>query len=185
MGPILYTAIAVAFFAAGGSEARREPTYRGRTAAEWAPLLSDRHDGTRLEAISAVLAIGRDTDINPLLPEVTPLLSDGTPLIRMRAARWFALVRKDRRVVDIALRALSDDAGEYVVWTEAVQALATMGPGAKYAVPRLRTLAEQEEQFEKDHGPPAGARGEFLRVLRRAIDAIEPPEGGEPRKPGE
>lgn len=159
--------------AAPAAAARREPTYKGHTAEDWAPLLADRHDGTRLEAMTAILAIGKDTDTDKLLADVTPLLDDPVPMIRLRAARWFAAVRQDARAMKVALDALSDEAAEYAAWVEAVRALEALGPKADYALPRLKTLYEHELEYEHQHGPQEGPRGEFLRALPRAIEAIE------------
>jgi hypothetical protein len=151
-----------------------EATYQGRTAKEWAALLNDKDKPTRLHAMTAVLAIGKDADTNEIMPKVLPLLDDPDPYVCAKAARWVSLVNQDPRALKAAKRTyaigIKPDRRGLEIILDSLETFGQMGWAAKDMLPILESRFEKLRNLES--AISSKDPSEETKVTKRVIDAI-------------
>jgi hypothetical protein len=154
------------------------PTYKGKPAAEWAKLLADRDDDTRLEAITALVSIGKPKDEPKVVTEATaakvvPLLDDANALIRAKACRWLAEATRDPKVVKVAAGILSDGKSPAWACADAAKSLESLGAAAREARPAIERQLAAISELGFDVSDPKEPRTQEVASLRAALKAID------------
>ena len=172
----------------------KEPTYHGRTLAEWGAVAKEKDSRKRIEAASILKVIGPEA-----VPALAGLLKDKEASVRAAAALGLRLMGteaeaaipaltgslrdKDEEVRSTAASALAiigptgirvlakslDDKGREV-WRAAAVALGRIGPAAKTAVPALTKLLQDEDELS--HTDAAWALAQIGPEARAAVPAL-------------
>jgi hypothetical protein len=175
----VWVVAAAVILGAVNTRAAEEPTYKGRTASEWAKLLADRDDATRLQAMTAVLAIGKDGGVDAA--KISPLLDDSDVRIRAKAASWLALVNRDPKSLDVATRILERNPAKNnhdpIVCADALDAIGRHGWAARALLPALQ---KRLDYYERTDTPEDGPIGREIRSLRTAIKLIREAQPKQP-----
>lgn len=157
----------------GATARAAEPTYKGKPAAEWVRLLSDKDDPTRLEAITALVAIGtKEVDAKAIGSQVLPMLEDANPLVRAKACRWVAAADKNPKVVKVAVAIISNPKSPAWACADSAKALEAMGSAAVDAKDAIVAELKTIEDIGFSLQDPDDPRTQEVAALRAALKNI-------------
>jgi hypothetical protein len=167
-------AVAVVILGAVAARAADETTYKGKPAAEWAPLLKDADDETRLTAITALVEIGKGTDRNALAAKVDPLLEDTNLQVRAKAALWANQFNKPKKAIKAAADVLASRKAPAWACVDAARALEAAGAASK---PVRAVIVEELKSIQSlgfnltDEKDPRAQEAAAIEATLKAIDA--------------
>jgi HEAT repeat protein len=154
-----------------GAQTKKEPKFRGKTAAQWLERLTSGKEDERQEALGAIGQLGQPAK-QAAAPVLIEMLEDRDPAFRGFAAYGLGRLGPDARdAVPALIEALKDEErvdwgqidGHLKVRDRAIEALAAIGPAVAPAIPALKNLY--------DKAPPKDGK-EAYRLTRSLIDTF-------------
>lgn len=145
--------LSMAFLAAGADD-KKEASYRGKTAREWAKQLKAAETAMRLEAAQALKQLGADA--GAATPELAAALNDDNTAVREASLQALAAIGPDARAaVPALLEALKDR--DFTYRDRVILALGTTGGGDERVGAALAGIVVAEWPAADD-APSVGIR---------------------------